>query len=236
MLNIRFSKDYEMELMTRYDRRASFYGKATVRYQDYNKSFALYSYNTKVCEVFPETEEALIHGHYSNTTARHIREFLKQCFEDSYIEPTSYNGLYIRDGYRLITREELNEEQRKLEEKMKKEEERERKEEELFSKQYDKFIKLYEKKTNFSLSYSEKLVEELMDFYNKEEILKYIEEMSLSDFKKEVLENCYKILDEYGTKIMKKTIKESMRCVLIDVCGLEYYNIFNDVKMILENY
>ena len=221
-----------------YDGRKSFYKKAKV-YQSGN-TYTLVSYWTEVCSIYHEIDEdtaeiidvITINGHYSNTTGRHIREFLKQFFDNPYLELDGYNGTYKYISGRITTDEE--EERRRQKER--KQEERERKEEELFSKQYDKFMKLYEEKTNFSLYYSEKLLEELLDFYNKEEIIKYIEEMSLSDFKKEVIENCYKILDEYGTKIMKKTIKESIKCVSIDVCGLEYYNIMNDVKMILENY
>lgn len=110
-------------------------------------------------------------------------------------------------------------------------------EDKLFSEKYDEFMKLYKEKTNFSLSYSEKLLEELLDFYNKEQIINYIENMEISDFKEEVIKNCYNIIDEFGNDAMNETIRNSISiCIYIDVCGLEYENILKDVKMILENY
>lgn len=57
-----------------YDSRASFYGKAIVEVNG-NKQ-TLYSYNTKVAEIDGDT--ATVFGTYSQTTLRHIKEFLKQ--------------------------------------------------------------------------------------------------------------------------------------------------------------
>lgn len=62
------------ELPARYDSRKSFYGKARVETMDGKK--ALYSYNTKVAEI--EDGKAKVYGTYSQTTLRHIKEFLLQ--------------------------------------------------------------------------------------------------------------------------------------------------------------
>ena len=62
------------ELNCNYDGRKSFYGKANVIEQDGKK--ILRSYSTNVC--FIEDGKAKVNGTYSNTTLRHIKEFLKQ--------------------------------------------------------------------------------------------------------------------------------------------------------------
>ena len=62
------------ELSTRYDTRKSFYGKALV--EDNGKELILYSYLKKVCYII-DNEIHLI-SLDSNTTNRHIREFLRQ--------------------------------------------------------------------------------------------------------------------------------------------------------------
>lgn len=69
------------ELMPRYDSRASFYGKAKIE-ADY-PVVRLISYTTHVASIFfdgqPDSQgKAVIHGLYSATTTRHIKEFLKQ--------------------------------------------------------------------------------------------------------------------------------------------------------------
>jgi len=56
------------------DSRKSFYKKARVRQED-NK-LILISYNTEVCII--ENGKPFIRNTYSNTTLRHIKEFLKQ--------------------------------------------------------------------------------------------------------------------------------------------------------------
>jgi len=67
------------DLRTEYDARQSFYGKAQVIVEG-NKKF-LRSYSTIVAEI---TElgngeyDVKVHGTYSDTTLRHIKEFLKQ--------------------------------------------------------------------------------------------------------------------------------------------------------------
>jgi len=63
---------YDLEV--RYDSRKSFYGKARVETDGNNKK--LYSYNTLVAEIKDGTP--IVHGTYSQTTLRHIKEFLKQ--------------------------------------------------------------------------------------------------------------------------------------------------------------
>lgn len=63
------------ELFPRYDRRNSFYGKAhEIEYED--GSIELRSYSTIVAKITPSTAE--VYGWFSNTTGRHIKEFLKQ--------------------------------------------------------------------------------------------------------------------------------------------------------------
>jgi hypothetical protein len=64
----------EYELNAIHDSRKSFYNKAIVREEDGKKK--LYSYNTLVC--FIENNKPIVLGAYSQTTLRHIKEFLKQ--------------------------------------------------------------------------------------------------------------------------------------------------------------
>lgn len=77
------------ELSANYDSRASFYGKAQVIVSD-DGSKTLQSYSTKVAIIKPVTREDLgrvestdeynveVFGTYSQTTLRHIKEFLLQ--------------------------------------------------------------------------------------------------------------------------------------------------------------
>lgn len=62
------------KLDTRYDSRASFYGKAVVTVDGERET--LTSYNTDVAYI--ENGKAVVNGTYSQTTLRHIKEFLKQ--------------------------------------------------------------------------------------------------------------------------------------------------------------
>lgn len=62
-------------LEPRYDSRKSFYGKAKTYKTD--KGIELLSYGTKVAEI-KNSGEVIIYGFYSQTTTRHIKEFLKQ--------------------------------------------------------------------------------------------------------------------------------------------------------------
>ncbi len=66
----------EGELRAKHDTRNSFYGKATVR-REGNKTI-LKSYDTDVAEINHKTNKAVVRGWYSNTTGRHINEFLLQ--------------------------------------------------------------------------------------------------------------------------------------------------------------
>lgn len=62
------------ELTPRYDSRLSFYGKAII--EDTHDYIRLYSYGTLVCEIL--NNKVIVYGTYSQTTLRHIKEFLKQ--------------------------------------------------------------------------------------------------------------------------------------------------------------
>jgi hypothetical protein len=64
----------ETELRAVNDSRKSFYGKAGVRYE--GDKIILRSYSTDVAYI--ENGRAIVNGYYSNTTLRHIKEFLKQ--------------------------------------------------------------------------------------------------------------------------------------------------------------
>ena len=64
------------ELNTHYDARQSFYGKAQVFVNEEEEIKVLKSYNTFVAII--KGNHAFISETYSNTTLRHIKEFLKQ--------------------------------------------------------------------------------------------------------------------------------------------------------------
>lgn len=63
------------DLQTRYDSRASFYSKARVEIDD-DGTIRLWSYNTHVASI--KGGKPMVFGTYSQTTLRHIKEFLKQ--------------------------------------------------------------------------------------------------------------------------------------------------------------
>lgn len=63
------------ELSTQYDSRKSFYGKARVINND--GDLELISYKTRVAVIYPDNT-ASVYGTYTNTTLRHIKEFLLQ--------------------------------------------------------------------------------------------------------------------------------------------------------------
>lgn len=65
---------YKLESI--YSTQKSFYGKAIVDVLD-NGHKILTSYNTDVCEL-DENNNIVEIGYYSQTTARHINEFLQQ--------------------------------------------------------------------------------------------------------------------------------------------------------------
>ena len=65
------------ELQTRYDSRASFYGKALVGENSLlGEGLHLKSYDTFVAKIVDG--KAIVNGTYSATTLRHIKEFLLQ--------------------------------------------------------------------------------------------------------------------------------------------------------------
>lgn len=74
------------DLGTQYDSRASFYGKARVEVNNTNDVIKLISYNTHVATILVDPQhlisdngkQARVFGTYSQTTLRHIKEFLKQ--------------------------------------------------------------------------------------------------------------------------------------------------------------
>ena len=75
------------ELKARFDTRNSFYKKAHTI--EYNGALYLQSYGTIVAKI--ENGKATINGWYSQTTARHINEFLKQ------------------NGFKAMTKKEIEE-------------------------------------------------------------------------------------------------------------------------------
>lgn len=91
-------------LNTRYDRRASFYGKALV--EERKNITILTSYNTQVAII--KNNKAYINGTYSNTTLRHIKEFLKQngfkaeskkqIIEDYFISDFGFNNILYSEN------------------------------------------------------------------------------------------------------------------------------------------
>ena len=64
------------ELEPRYDARKSFYGKAQVDTGDNGDKNKLYSYDTLVAEI--KDGKPVVYGTYSQTTLRHIKDWLKQ--------------------------------------------------------------------------------------------------------------------------------------------------------------
>lgn len=64
------------DLNPQYDNRQSFYGKAKVDTGDKNDQNKLYSYNTLVAEI--KNGKPVVYGTYSQTTLRHIKDWLKQ--------------------------------------------------------------------------------------------------------------------------------------------------------------
>ena len=66
----------ESELMSKFDSRDSFYGKATIRTE--GKKTILKSYSTDVAEIDHKTNKVIVYGWFSQTTGRHINEFLSQ--------------------------------------------------------------------------------------------------------------------------------------------------------------
>lgn len=77
--NVKESKLVEKpvyDLRPQYDSRQSFYGKARVNTGNEDNQNQLYSYGTLVAEIVDGVPR--VYGTYSNTTLRHIKEWLKQ--------------------------------------------------------------------------------------------------------------------------------------------------------------
>lgn len=67
------------ELSAQYDSAKSFYSKAMVETSDDERYMTLYSYATPVCKLDRETGEYEVDADaLSNTSTRHVREFLRQ--------------------------------------------------------------------------------------------------------------------------------------------------------------
>ena len=64
------------DMSPQYDARQSFYGKARV--DDNGNEKTLYSYNTPVAKIIGDKVELLPKWDWSQTTLRHVKEFLKQ--------------------------------------------------------------------------------------------------------------------------------------------------------------
>lgn len=80
--NILKDENFEEYLQARYDSRKDFYKKARVykKYDEIVKANLLYlvSYNTIVAIIDLDKNVPHVYGWYSQTTARHINEFLCQ--------------------------------------------------------------------------------------------------------------------------------------------------------------
>ena len=63
---------------TQLDKRKSFYGKAKLIYTDDDNTIELMSYSTIVAKYDRIKEKITVNGFYSNTTLRHIKEFIYQ--------------------------------------------------------------------------------------------------------------------------------------------------------------
>lgn len=88
----------EYELTPIYSREKSFYRKAIVEIEDNKKT--LYSYNTKVAII--ENKKAVVLGIYSNTTLRHIKEFLKQDGFNAESKAQIEKDYYIKEGEKNV--------------------------------------------------------------------------------------------------------------------------------------
>lgn len=65
------------ELTPKFDSRKSFYGKALIRFEGDLK--LLFSFGTPVAYIGPDRLPVMLNGwDYSQTTLRHVKEFLKQ--------------------------------------------------------------------------------------------------------------------------------------------------------------
>lgn len=67
-------KSYDLDCV--YDARKSFYSKARV--EEHGNNLRLYSYSTLVAFINRDKNKVKVYGTYSDTTLRHIKEFLKQ--------------------------------------------------------------------------------------------------------------------------------------------------------------
>lgn len=83
----------ERKLIPQFDGRKSFYGKAWVVNE--NGELVLRSYNTRVAKI--KKGVPMVKGLYSNTTTRHIKEFLKQ--NNIKADSTAEIKKYLKSGW-----------------------------------------------------------------------------------------------------------------------------------------
>lgn len=152
----RIKNEYYLE--PQYDTRKSFYKKARVVVEGDNKT--LYSYNTKVCEIkmSPETKaEANILGFYSQTTTRHIKDFLYQ------YGLKVGNQQFLFENYTERGRQEVAEKEAKKAERLAKAEEKARLKAERAEKRLER-LELKKEKLR------KKITKELGDIFSPSEI------------------------------------------------------------------
>ena len=83
--SVKRKSEMRFELKPKFDSRKSFYGKATV--DDEGGAKTLYSYNTPVARVTDGKLELLPKWNYSQTTRRHVADFVRQMdVEDQYLK------------------------------------------------------------------------------------------------------------------------------------------------------
>lgn len=81
-------------LEPRYDSQKSFYGKAKIIKDGTN--IKLQSYSTIVAEYNPLKGIMEVHGWWSNTTQRHVNEFLMQYNFSKHTKKEIENGLTLK--------------------------------------------------------------------------------------------------------------------------------------------
>lgn len=100
------------ELKCVYDSAKSFYRKAYYKKIKLltGEGLALYSYNTQVCIIYKDIYILNNYSFYSNTTARHVKEFIKQFLPytevKSILEKNNYNKNIIIKYTRCINAHE----------------------------------------------------------------------------------------------------------------------------------
>lgn len=92
-----------LELKAVHSNQKGFYGKACV-HQVNSYIIDLYSYDTRVCTVNRACHTITLHEawDHSNTTLRHVREFLSQCCDERFIHARKRELIAtVRSGRRI---------------------------------------------------------------------------------------------------------------------------------------